>query len=121
MKKGFTLVELLGVIVIIGIIGVIITPLIVNIINDSKNDANEIQAETIRRAAKNYVEANIYTLPEDCHTTTGCTITIKDLKEGGFLENKNLTNAKTNEKISDDAKVAIYKQNNTYKYKYPIN
>ena len=36
MKKGFTLIELLAVIVILAIIAVIATPIITNIIEDSK-------------------------------------------------------------------------------------
>ena len=43
MKKGFTLVELLGVIVILGIVGVIVTPLIMNAINESRQTASDSQ------------------------------------------------------------------------------
>ena len=52
VKKGFTLVELLGVIVILGIIGLIVTPLVLGTINDSEENVNEMQVETIKRAAK---------------------------------------------------------------------
>ena len=39
MKKGFTLIELLAVIVILAIIALIATPLILNVIDDSKKGA----------------------------------------------------------------------------------
>ena len=38
-KKGFTLIELLAVIVILAIIALIATPIVLNIINDTKSDA----------------------------------------------------------------------------------
>ena len=39
MKKGFTLIELLAVIVILAIIAVIAAPIVLNIINDTKESA----------------------------------------------------------------------------------
>ena len=39
MKKGFTLIELLAVIVILAIIALIATPIVLNIINDTKESA----------------------------------------------------------------------------------
>ncbi len=45
MKKGFTLIELLAVIVILAIIALIATPMILNIINDSKNESEKVSKE----------------------------------------------------------------------------
>ena len=41
MKKGFTLIELLAVIVILAIIALIATPIVLNIINDSKKESQQ--------------------------------------------------------------------------------
>ena len=49
MKKGFTLIELLAVIVILAIISLIATPIVVNIINDSKK-------ESLQRSIDLYVD-----------------------------------------------------------------
>ncbi|MGI6324539.1 MAG: type II secretion system protein [Bacilli bacterium] len=57
-KKGFTLVELLAVIVILGIILAIAIPNILNLINNSKEQAYESQKRFIIDAAKKYVMAN---------------------------------------------------------------
>ena len=50
MKKGFTLIELLAVIVILAIIALIATPIVLNIINDSKESA-------VLRSADFYLDA----------------------------------------------------------------
>ena len=47
MKKGFTLIEILSVIIILGIIFLFITPKISNLINDSRNLSKEIEEITI--------------------------------------------------------------------------
>ena len=45
MKKGFTLIELLAVIVILSIITLIATPIILNIINNTKKESNKVSVE----------------------------------------------------------------------------
>ena len=49
MKKGFTLLELLGVIVIIAVVSLIIVPVVGNIIEKSKKDAFLRSIEGITR------------------------------------------------------------------------
>ena len=46
-NKGFTLIELLAVIVILAIIALIATPVILNIINSSREQANIRSAELL--------------------------------------------------------------------------
>lgn len=54
MKKGFTLVELLGTIVILGIIAVIAFPAIINQITNARGDINDSGNLLIFDAAENY-------------------------------------------------------------------
>ena len=74
MKKGFTLIELLAVIVILAVIALIATPIILNIINDSRKQAAKSSAELYvnglvkQIAAKNMInEFN----PTSCTITNG--------------------------------------------------
>ena len=57
MKKGFTLIELLAVIVILAIIALIATPIILNIISDSKEESNKRSVELYVSAIRNAVAA----------------------------------------------------------------
>lgn len=57
-KKGFTLVELIGVVVILGLIALVAFPSLLNQINSSKKQISDSQKELIIAATKNYVEEN---------------------------------------------------------------
>ena len=59
MKKGFTLVELLGTIVVLGVIGIITVTIVSNSINTSKKKAFEINAKNLLEASKEYVTKNM--------------------------------------------------------------
>lgn len=54
-EKGFTLIELLAVIVILAVIAVIAVPLIGNIINKTKGDADVATARQVYDAARLYI------------------------------------------------------------------
>ena len=56
-KNGFTLIELLAVIVILAIIALIATPIILGIINDAREKANERSVELYAAAVKNGIAA----------------------------------------------------------------
>ena len=64
-NKGFTLVELLAVIIILGVVGLIAFPTITGIINDSKNKAYDEQVRTIERAAEKWFLENPFAMEED--------------------------------------------------------
>lgn len=55
MKKGFTLVELLAVIVILALIALITIPMVLGTVNKSEDSADKRSAENYRRAVKNAI------------------------------------------------------------------
>lgn len=78
-EDGFTLVELLAVIVILGIILAIAIPAIGNVISKAGEDADDAEKELILDAARLY-----FTLDE----TEAESVTPADLVEAGYLESK---------------------------------
>jgi type IV pilus assembly protein PilA len=68
-KKGFTLIELLAIIVILAIIALITTPIVLNLINQSKEAANkrsvEAYAKAVEYAVMQYEYNNNGELPTD--------------------------------------------------------
>ncbi len=54
MKQGFTLVELLAVVVILAIIAIITTPIIIGVVSSSKENAFKDSADGVSKAARSY-------------------------------------------------------------------
>lgn len=53
-KKGFTLVELLAVLIVLGVLATITTTVILNQVNESNNTLNEEQIKIVQSAAIEY-------------------------------------------------------------------
>lgn len=87
MKKGFTLIEVLGVIVVLGIIAVIVFPVIDKSIKDSRARAYEQNVRSIERAALDYSVTHALGYDGEYHT-----LDIAVLKGAGLLEDKDIEN-----------------------------
>ena len=67
-QKGFTLVELLAVIVVIAILMTVASTSVFGILSDSKDKLLEEQISSLKEAAVTYVNSKRYYL-EDCPST----------------------------------------------------
>ncbi len=99
-KKGFTLVELLAVVVILGLIILVTIPAVNRFILNSKEKAFSFAQESMETAAKNYLtECERYVYGEDNEELRYCegittpkkdketaTISLSDLIKNGYLE-----------------------------------
>ena len=112
-KKGFTLVELLAVIVILSIILVIAVPSVNRYIKQSKEKAYNTQISTIIEAAQAYASANSGLLPRKEEFVVK--ITLGQLKSSGLIKEE-VKNPNDDKYFDDALTIEIKKKGETYNY-----
>ena len=105
-KKGFTLAELIGVIVVLSLICLITVPAIASVLKTNKKSLCETQLKNVLAAAKSYVSENLLSMP--INDGDYKIITIGDLIENGFIE-ENIQNPVTKEEIDPEIEITIKK------------
>jgi prepilin-type N-terminal cleavage/methylation domain len=112
-QKGFTMIELLVVIVILGVLSLIIYPVINRQMNKSKNDLYESQIKMITTAARNWGADNLGSLPSNDGEQIN--VTLGALQTLGYIEEK-LINPKTKKEFDENIIITIKLENNSLKY-----
>lgn len=121
-NKGYTLVELLAVFVVLGVMIMISVPIISGVINTSKEKSYNEQVKILEDATRTYMSRNSKELPS--YENTHKCITVEKLKSDGFISNKNIKNpvGKTenheekDEFFNGGVLVSYIKDKYTYKY-----
>lgn len=113
MKKGFTLVELLVVIVILGLIALVVYPSVIKIINDSRESAYESQIKIVEKAAKEWGVEHPNELPDD----DVYRLPLSKLINDGYISDSEIKNPKNSNKNLCGV-VEIKFINNNYEYNY---
>lgn len=112
MKRGFTLVELLGVIIILGIIALIAFPNIKEAFSTSSENLLKNQIESIENISRTWGTNNISKV-DDCYI-----LTLEELKRSGLLENTDIINPETKEELDGCVKISYDESINQYTYTY---
>ena len=107
-NRGFTLVELLAAIVILGILSTMAIVSVSNLIKKAKSSAEDANAKTIQMAAESYIQANKDTAPKSIGECV--TVSASDLKNKKFLTDE-ITNS-NNESCMKNSYVKIFKSSN---------
>ena len=116
-KKGFTLVEILAVIVILGILMVIVSRAVMNNINESKKRVKFLAAKEITEIAAAYLVTEA--LDEDGDGIQDECVSIEKLIDDEYLE-KDVTNPTTAENGGDFGGQEIMKQDVTLQDDYEV-
>ena len=109
-KRGFTLVELLAVIIILSLLALLTSTAVTKLVKDAKSDLNSTQLELIKSAAQTWGADNITKLP----STGKCGyLTLLDLKEYGLIDSR-VIDPNTNQEISNNLKIKITTTTSSY-------
>lgn len=118
IKNGFTFVELLAVITIIGILSLIALPTIEKVTKDSKEKVYQTQLNNIILALKNWASDNKEYLPTS--ESEALTITLGTLKADGYIDYE-LKNPKTNKCFDNEMYLKITKEKKNYDYSIDLD
>ena len=117
IKKGFTLVELMGVIVILGVIALIAIPTIDRQLKEGKEELSQAQLDNIKAAAELWASDNPNDMPQNGEE---CYLKYSTLVNSGYAD-KNLKEISSNTDIVDNKlKIKISKDNTYNKYTYTV-
>ena len=108
-KKGFTLVELLAVITVLGLIGILTVPVVDRVIRDNRAKAAAVNVDTILNAAYDFVQKNPSYLPSATNGAEGTKILYQDLVNAGLIKEE-MVNPKTNSRynLNSEIKITFY-------------
>lgn len=113
-RNGFTLIEMLGVIVILSILSLITIPVIDRSLNQGRENLSKIQEGQLIKALKNYYADNIDKIKDiSINESRPTCIPSDDLKDFGYLPT-DLKNPKTGEDLT--VCVCAWKNGNKIKY-----
>lgn len=120
-RKGFTLVEVLAVLIVLGIIATIAYPIVTSSIERSEEKAYEEQVSAIEREAKRWALDHSEELPA-VDSTDKIGVDVATLINGGYItktKNGKLYNPKDDKKTMDGCVVIQYSSEyNQYLYNY---
>ena len=102
-KKGFTLVELLAVVIILALLALLTSTAVTKLVNDAKNDLSNTQIKLIKEATEIWMADNLTQLPDNNQCGY---LTLGDLKKYGLLDSK-ILDPKNNKNIDDDLIIKI--------------
>lgn len=85
-RRGFTLIEVIAVILLIGLLTVFLVPTIVNQMGNKQNEINSITEDIIYSAANIYIEQHDVNIQG-----TYCDIKLQTLIDAGLLDKSSVT------------------------------
>ena len=111
-KHGFTLVELMAVIAVLGVVAAITIPKITDTLEKSKQRAYNNQINSLMSIAKRWAASN----PDKLSEETKLQFSI--LFDEGYIKQKDIINPMTDENLKGCIKITYDEEYSQYKYEY---
>ena len=112
MKKGFTLIEIVGVIIVLGIIALIAILAINRTMGQNREDLYAFQIKSIEEGARNWIMQNVGEAPEEGR---GRILTLGFLQDNGFVK-EDIENPLTREPFPRNLIVCVRRRNGALIY-----
>lgn len=113
-KKGFTLIELIGVVTLLSIIALVVYPAVTTVIKNSKESAYQDQIEIVIKAAKQWGIDHSDELPDEGNVLS---LSMDTLLNGGYITNDDIIDPReTGTNLSGT--IVIRYASNQYLYEY---
>ena len=116
-EKGFTLIEIITVIVVLSVISLIITPIVIDQIHDSKEKAYVEQTVILEETAERWAIKNAQLLSQ----TKNYYLTIDTLVKDNYLTSNKIIDPRTNEKMKGCLVISYDSGNSQYDFNYNEN
>lgn len=112
-KRAFTLAELMGVIVLLGIIALLSVPVVDKILKENTNNLYRMQIVNIEQGAANWITDHPLMAPKEEGETMR--LSLYQLIHGGFVD-QDITDPKKKTLFPQDMTIDITRKNNNYQY-----
>ncbi len=116
-EQGFTLVELIAVIVVLAVLTIIVVPIVIKQVTSSKNNLYLKQVDLIEKASQSWGNENGNLLPGTAEEFVY--LSIDELNEGGYIDRDNVKDPRDGSRMNGCVVISyseLYHQN-IYKYK----
>ena len=116
MNKGFTLVEVLAVIIVLSALILVVAIVVKPVVDTSKENLSDVQIKNIESAAKSYyIKEGMENDFIDIEEIRSC-VNVEDLIESGYIDKDEIMDPEKEETVDGSVKI-IYRANN-YSYEY---
>ena len=113
MKKGFTLIELMAILVLLSIIALITTPIVFSDLKESKSTIYNAQIKQIEKGAQEWAAKNSRDLPSENESIN---LTLGGLINEGYVD-KDIVDPTNKNPFPNCMYIEITNKNNNYHYK----
>ena len=112
MKKAFTLIEMLAILLILAILSLILIPTVQEGVKKAKDDTYNAQVTVILNAAENYFMNSNYVVKKKKKKV----IYLSDIVNSGYLDSKKIVSPVDESEMTGCVLISTY--SNQYHYKY---